>query len=602
MRATKQFFLLICIIFLSVPAPAQESPQETGEHPARGIVYTTIITGEMEPRIRQALTQMSDTKSLEERPPMTTAQLHRRARADVSEFTEAFRSFGFYSPEIHYSMDKEKSPVVVEFKINPGPPYLISKVNIVTICPEMTTLDGLPDPEELDLEPGDRIMAQKVLDARQILAGHVRNRGYPFPLVSIEEVIIDHNDHTASIEFGLDPGPAAEFGRTDLSGLNRVKQEYVLERLPWEQGDPFRASLMDALRRQLTAGGLFTIVEVTHAMELEEDHALPVNVRVLERKPRTVRAGLSYLSDIGPELKLGWVHRNLRGMGEVLEFDLVASEVLTSLEGGYTIPGWLRPDQNLRFRSGMVLEKTDAYDSESVSARISLERNLTSELTAGIGAGYRIARVKQFGETDDLRLAFFPASLTYDGRDDILDPGTGIRLNLEVTPFLNTLNPEKRFTKTFSSVNTYLELLSDKRLVLANRVAAGTISAENRSDVPPDERYYAGGGGSIRGFAYQKAGELENDKPVGGLSLVEVNNEIRFKVSPRSGLVAFVDGGRAFKSWYPDFDEEIFWGWGLGYRFYTDFGPIRADVAFPVNRRKGVDDSFQIYISLGQAF
>jgi translocation and assembly module TamA len=602
MRVTKHFFLLLIIMFLSGPAPAQDNPEESGEHPARGIVYTTIISGEMEAPIRQALTQMSDTKSLEERPPMTTAQLHRRARADISEFTGAFRSFGFYSPEIDYTIDKEKSPVVVEFKIDPGPPYLISKVNIISICPEMTTLQDLPDSKELDLEPGSRIQAQKVLDARQIIAGHVRNRGYPFPFVSIEEVIIDHNDRTASIEFGLDPGPGAQFGRTGLSGLNRIKEEYILERLPWEQGDPFKASLMDALRRQLTAGGLFTIVEVTHPRELENDSRLPVNVSVTERKPRTVRAGLGYLSDIGPELKIGWLHRNLRGMGEVLEFDLVGSEVLSSLEGGYTIPGWLRPDQNLRFRSGMVLEKTDAYDSESLSASTSLERILTDKLTAGVGAGYRIARVKQFGETHDLRLAFFPASLTFDGRDDILDPGTGIRVNLEVTPFFDTLNPENRFTKTYSSVNTYLELLSEKRIVLANRVAAGTISAENRSDVPPDERYYAGGGGSIRGFAYQKAGELEDDKPVGGLSLVEINSEVRFKVSPRSGLVAFLDGGRAFNSWYPDFDEEIFWGWGLGYRFYTDFGPIRADVAFPVNRRKGVDDSFQIYISLGQAF
>jgi translocation and assembly module TamA len=603
MRTTKQLLFFLLIILWSGFAPAQDIPEGSEEQPARGIVYTTVISGEMESRIRQSLYHISDTKSLEDRPPMTVNQLHRRARADVREFTDAFRSFGFYSPEIEYTLDEKSTPVMVEFQIDPGPAYLIREVSIINICPEMTPLPDLPGPEELNLEPGSRILSQKVLDARQVIAKHVRDRGYPFPFVSIEEVIIDHREHSASIDLGLDPGPAAEFGQTSVSGLDRVRDKYIFDRLPWEKGDPFKASLMDAFRRQLTAGGLFTIVEVTHPGELEDDDTqLPVNVRVLERKPRTVRAGLSYLSDIGPELKVGWVHRNLRGMGEVLEFDLVASEVLTSIKGGYTMPGWLRTDQNLSFRSGMVLENTDAYDSESLYARTSLERMLTSKLTAGVGAGYRIARVKQFGETDDLMLAFFPTSLTFDGRDDILDPGTGIRVNLQVTPFFDTLNPENRFIKTYSSVNTYLELMSEKRIVLANRVVVGTINAEKRSNVPPDERYYAGGGGSIRGFSYQKAGELEDDKPVGGLSLAEINSEIRLKMTRRSGLVAFLDGGRAFKSWYPDFDEEIFWGWGFGYRFYSDFGPIRADVAFPVNRRKGVDDSFQVYISLGQSF
>lgn len=598
----KYLLFTLLIIFCNAFALAGEIPMEKEEQPAQGIIYQTLISGEMEARISQTLTQISDTISLEDRPPMTMAQLHRRAQADIREFTRAFRSFGYYASEISYTIDQESTPVIIEFKVDPGPPYLIREVKITNVCPEMTPLPDLPSLEQLDLEPGSRIGSAKALDARQIIARHIRDRGFPFPLVEIDQVIINHQERSADIFYNIDPGPMAEFGRIQISGLSRVKDEYIFQRLPWQEGDSFKASLIDSFRRQLTAGGLFTIVEVTHDQDLEDDQKLPIQVTVTERKPRTVRAGLSYQSDTGPEFRLGWVHRNLKGQGETLEFDLVASDVLNSLEGGYTIPAWLRTDQKLVFRSGAVHENLDAYNSKSIYVTAMLDRTITERLSAGVGLGYRATRVEQFGATEDLGLFFIPNDLTWDGRDDVLDPGTGMRVNLKVIPFFDTLNPDNRFIKSYASVNTYLELLSDRRIVLANRTAVGAINAESKSKVPPDERYYAGGGGSIRGYSYQSAGQLENDKPVGGLSLFEINNELRFKVSRRSGLVAFFDGGRAFDSSYPDFDERLFWGWGLGYRFYTDFGPIRADIAFPLSRRKGVDDRFQIYIGLGQAF
>ncbi len=602
MVPNKHILFFLILLFCSSLAMADESGQEQDDQPAHGIAYQTVISGEMDNGIRQTLTQISDTISLEERPPMTMAQLHRRARADVQEFSRAFRSFGYYSSEITYSIDKTSTPVLIEFKVDPGPPYLIREVNIINICPDMTPLPDLPSPEQLELEPGTRIRSAKVLDARQIIVRHLRDRGYPFPIVEIDQVIINHHERAADISYNIDPGPAAVFGRTRISGLSRVDDEYILHRLPWEEGDTFRSSLMDSFRRQLTAGGLFTIVEVTHDRELEDDARLPIQVTVTERRPRTFRAGLSYQSDIGPELRLGWVHRNFKGKGEVLEFDLVASDVLYSLEGGYTLPAWLRPDQKLIFKSGLVQENTDAYDSKSLFTTAMVERMFTDRLSVGIGLGYRATRIEQFDETEDLGLFFIPTDLTWDGRDDILDPGTGMRVNLKMIPFFDTLDPDNRFVKTYASVNTYLELLSDKRIVLANRVAVGAINAESKSKVPPDERYFAGGGGSVRGYSYQSAGQLEDGKPVGGLSLAEINSEIRFRATRRSGLVAFFDGGRAFDSSYPDFDERLFWGWGVGYRFYTDFGPIRADIAFPLSRRKGVDDRFQLYISLGQAF
>ncbi|MFP4324395.1 MAG: autotransporter assembly complex protein TamA [Desulfonatronovibrio sp.] len=598
----KCLLILLLVLTYSPCSMAAQDPAKPEEQTPRAINYQTVISGQLEDRIHQTLIQISDTKTLENRPPITDAQLKRRARADIDKFTKALRSFGFYSSQVSYSVDQTSSPVTVEFKIEPGPPYLIKKADIAFTCLDTDPRPDLPTQEELNLEQGSRITSARVLDARQIILKHAREQGFPLPFVQVGEVIIDHQTHEAKIYYLLDPGPLADFGRTKVSGLSRVKEEYILQALPWQKGDPFKASLMNSLRRTLTASGLFTMVEVKHESELKEDEKLPIIVSVTERKPRTVRAGLGYQSDTGPEARLGWTHRNFRGMGEVLGFRLVVSDELNSLTSSYTIPAWLRTDQNLSFESGLVDEKRDAYDSTSLYAQTMLERKITPELSAGAGLGYRAARVKQFGETTDLGLLYIPTDLTWDGRDDILNPGTGIRFNFKIIPYFDTLDTKNRFIKAYASVSTYLELLSEKRIVLANRVALGAINAQSKSKVPPDERFYAGGGGSVRGYSYQTAGELENKNPVGGTSLAEINSELRFKITKNSGLVAFLDGGRAFDSSYPNFEDKLYWGWGLGYRYFTDFGPVRMDIAFPLDRRKGVDDSFQIYISLGQSF
>ena len=145
-------------------------------------------------------------------------------------------------------------------------------------------------------------------------------------------------------------------------------------------------------------------------------------------------------------------------------------------------------------------------------------------------------------------------------------------------------------------------LLLDPVVLLALKGVVGTIGGANRDDVPADLRFYAGGGGSIRGYPYQKVGPLEDHEPKGGRSLVEVSAEVRFKITEKIGLVAFLDGGNAFASSFPDPGETLRWGAGGGVRYYTPVGPLRLDVGVPLERREGIDDPYQVYISLGQAF
>ena len=137
---------------------------------------------------------------------------------------------------------------------------------------------------------------------------------------------------------------------------------------------------------------------------------------------------------------------------------------------------------------------------------------------------------------------------------------------------------------------------------MAGGANVGAIVGAERNEIPADERFYAGGGGSIRGYAYQTVAPLSGTDPIGGRSIFELSLELRLKLTEQFGLVTFLDGGNAFTSQTPDFRESLLWGTGLGFRYYTPIGPLRLDVAFPLDRREGIDDSFQVYVSLGQAF
>jgi translocation and assembly module TamA len=158
------------------------------------------------------------------------------------------------------------------------------------------------------------------------------------------------------------------------------------------------------------------------------------------------------------------------------------------------------------------------------------------------------------------------------------------------------------FNKSRVDYAHYLKVLDEPQIVLAGRTALGAMVGEPRSAIPANLRFYAGGGGSVRGFGYQLAGKLnEDDKPIGGRSLFELSGEVRLRITETIGAVAFVDAGTVYSSSYPNFSETLRVGAGPGLRYFSPIGPIRLDVGFPLNPRNS-DDTWQLYISIGQAF
>lgn len=592
------FFVAVTVFFTCIFGPGVCAGETT-------IQYNVALEGVPDKKLRSDLKAASQLLALKDHPPATVSILNRRAQGDVPSFIDIFRGQGYYDVDVHFEIDEAKKPVLVTYHFEPGPVYRFASVELkLTTAEELARLK-LPHPEDLGLKQGRPARAATVLDAQKKIEEKLKKTGYPFARVDEKRVVVDHETKEVSVTFLVTSGPPARFGSTSVTGLESLDEKFVLGKIPWRRGEKFDSDLVSEFQRRLTRTNLFSQVQITHADSLTNDGELPISVKVSERKHRTVSIGARYYTDEGPGGKVSWENRNLFHGGERLAFSATASLLGYAGEASYTKPEFLRNDQTITLDSKLGYDDTNEYKGQNLDSIVIVERRFDREENRlGLGPGLRLERVTEKARniTDEFGLLYLNSYFNWDTTDNLLDPSRGGRLTLKLNPYYDTVGSNTGFVKAFGNYSRYFKLWDSPSIVLATRAALGFIAGADRDAIPADLRFYAGGGSSVRGYPYQSLSPLLGTTPLGGGSLVELSFELRTRVSDRFGVAAFLDGGEAFKTPYPDFSEPLRWGTGMGVRYYTPFGPLRLDVATPLDRRPGVDGYIQVYISLGQAF
>lgn len=568
-----------------------------------GLEYKVVIAGPIDRTLHTTLEGISDTVALrKEKPPMSQGLLWRRVQGDIPRFLSALKSEGYFGAQLKADIDTSADPIVVTFQVDPGPGYPLKTVDIEVVGEKNGAALEVPEPEDLGLRLGETAKAKAIVDGRKQLLSILKKREFPFPRILRQKVTVVHADTSVAVVYAITPGPRARFGDTQITGLESVREAIVRRKIPWQHGDPYNAELLADLQQRLRATGLFATVRVEPGETLVEGDLLPITVAVNERKHRSVSAGVSYKTDEGLGVKISWEHRNILHEGERLTLSTTTSDYTLAAEGTFRKPEFLRNDQSLLFNLRLAEDRPDAYTSRSFRSSAIVDRNLRKEITVGGGLTFKTSNIDQLGSEESYSLLSVPVHLDWDTRNDALDPTGGARLALQLAPYYDTMETDYAFFKGRFTSSGYLPVAMKSRLVLAGQVAVGAITGGVREAIPADELFYAGGGGSIRGYAFQSVGPLAEGEPLGGRSVLELSAELRLKVTDRLGLVVFLDGGSAFEGNRLDTGEELRWGAGAGLRYFTPVGPIRLDIGVPLNRRPEVDESIQLYVSLGQAF
>lgn len=557
--------------------------------------YAVQITG-APADLTEKLDLVSDLKKgLREYP--TRAALRRAAERDAEAIRNALSAAGYYAATVDVSLaGKDNSDLTdVIFTVKSGPAFTVTEYEVLYA----DEFEGRPTSLT---EAGVRETASAdgaSLRLRQLeFLNHLLENGYPDAKIISRRAIANFETGAASAVFVFETGPKARFGDITFEGLNKTKPSYLRRLSTWETGEEFDQSKLRTYRDRLAATGLFSTIDPVVGQHNAEGLA-PVTVELAERKRRTIGGGASYSTDEGLGGRLFFENRNLFGRGENLRIEGRGSELEQSLNFDAVRPMPRLPGElfaNVEFLN----ETTDAFDARTLGVAAGVSRNwLDDRLKTRAALALETSNVRAEGE-EEQRTYFVstPLSVLWNSEKDILNPSQGVQAALTVTPYTGS----DTFVQSTLSARSRVHFGASDRFTIAGRTLLGATLGDSLLDLPRNKRYFAGGGGSVRGFGFQEVGPLDDqNNPLGGRSLIEAAVEARAKVSQNIQLAAFVDTGSVSTSALPDFTDEFFIGYGGGIRYFTPIGPIRLDAAFPLDQREA-DRSFQIYIALGQSF
>ena len=547
--------------------------------------------------------------------PANLAQIDRRAVEDSDLIDQLLRASGQYGAAIEVNIvppPKMGTPTQVVFKVDPGPVYTFAAI-------DLTVPPGGPKDlaaSTLGLSVGDKVDVGVVAAAEDGLALRLADAGYPFPKIGPQDIVVDHATRTATLTQAIDPGRRAVFGRVRFA--DTVKKPPfsndhlgLLARL--RSGERYNAADLEDLRRALIQTGLFGAAQIrAEAAGVNADGTQVVDLVVAtEPAPyRTVAAQLGYSTGQGIRFEASWQHRNLLPPEGAVTFRGVGAEREQLLGAELRRRNWRKRDVSTVGRFEFKAEQQDAFDARTMTLGAAIERETNliwqKKWAYSLGTEIVVSSERDFSQPGNAFNTFeifaLPLNLTYDGSNNLLDPMRGFRLT-------GRLSPELAYQ---SSIFTYAKVQLDgsvyqpfgERLTLAARAHVGTILGASRGTIAPTRRFYAGGGGSVRGFGYQQVGPMDaSGTPLGGNSIIETSVEARYKFRAFGndlGIVPFVDAGQVSTGTLPTFDG-VKVGVGLGLRYYTAFGPVRIDVATPVNPGPN-DPRVGFYVSIGQSF
>ncbi len=570
---------------------------------------TAEIRGEMPDELRVQLVQAVGES---DGPPSNRFEARRRARAAAEDATALLRSEGYYQATVQDEVVGEEAPVAVVVVVI-GPRFLLA-------TPTVTWTDEVPSPEidqaarsELDLTTGDPGRAIDVIAAEGRLVAALSRRGHADARATPRRVVVDHASLTVEPEYRIDAGPLVTLNGVRLETRGRTNADWVDYLRPWEEGDVYDPEQVAELERRLLETGVYDGVGVAlaPAEQVTAGGDRPVIVTLTDRPRRILEVGATISTGEGAGVDAIWTHHNRFGRADTLRYQARIADIDSRIGADLSLPHWRRPGRTLTLSGALVNEDTDAYVRTALTASADLRQRIgrTSYFTYGIGLDAGQYKENRFDPATQLPISFDRDLVILTGRgsaytdasNDPLDPTRGWRLFVSAQPTAVAGEDTVLFVRAEAQVSAYLPIQDDARTVLAGRVRLGSILGGDELTVPSDRLFYSGGGGSVRGYSYQGVGpRLPDNTPRGGISLFETSIEARHKLRGALGVAVFVDAGAVGFQEYPDFNDVRF-GAGIGVRYDLPFGPIRADIAFPLDRRDG-DASFQIYVSIGQAF
>lgn len=628
-RSFAPFLALIvtCLAVAKGPAISRASDvvaEATQASPDLAYVTNLTIEGETE-ELRAAVMEASRLFSLGDETFDTVGILFLRAREDERRMRRALNALGYFGARVAVAIegvavrDAEAEDgiaslptgkkLAVTIDIIPGPRFKLADITVRQKAGLEPNLPAEVTPASIGLKAGALAKSADIIAAQARAIDLMREKGYPFARLEQRKATANHETATLDVVLEFDPGPKATFGTVSITGTQRMDPAFVSGLAPFRPGDSFHASLLKDFKDSMERLGVFNAIRIDEATQLDVKSGLPLTVAVDERPLRAIGVAANWSTLEGAALSSYWEHRNLFGHAEKLRIEASAARLFLNalqdyefaLQGLLTLPAWPDRRDEVFVSAAAKKERPDAYARDALELGFGWTRRFDRALAVEAGVALSRANEEDAFGSRNLTTVTLPTAILYDTRNDPLEPVRGLRASVELRPLVNLEDIENAAARMLAQGAAYLSVDDDARTVVAGRVAAGLSLGAGIADLPADLRFFSGGGGSVRGYAFQGLSPRDAaDRIIGGASLAEASLEVRHWLLEDIGVALFADAGGAFDTDAPDFSD-MGTGVGVGARYRTPVGPLRLDVAIPLDPRPS-DPDFSIYVGLGQAF
>lgn len=568
------------------------------------IEYSVYFIGLDDPKALETLKTVSDLTTLQKKPPASINALRYRADSDIPELLRVLHAHGYYEATVNIRIEESGGEVFVFVMIQPGPVYKIDEysVDLYKNTPEDKVCCEKIDLKNIGIELGKPAIATEILAAEQKVLSLLADSGYPLAEVEKREMIADGATKTFHIRLFVQTGPFSRFGSSSFQGLTDVHAKLLDRKTLWKVGDPYCSSSVEETQKKLMDTGLFSSVFVTHDTKLNNSGELPMKFDVVESKHKSVNVGVSYQTFFGPGVTFGWENRNIGGMGRRLTLQGDATKKTHSGSATFFVPDFFTIDQDYVAQAIAMHEKIYTYAERSYSVTNRVERRIHTKYRFSAGIKFERMIVGESVANGTFTLIEVPLYFRFSSANHLLNPTKGATLEYKLIPSANLSHLNRYYLNQSLSHTSYFSVTSNDFLVLAQQLIVESILCKDLQAVPIPKRVLGGSDQDLRGYRYRTVSPLEGHKPKGGLSGIFYTFETRFRINKAIGVVPFFDIGSVYMREIPDFHQKWFKSVGLGIRYFSFLGPLRFDIAFPLDRRKGIDPHYRILVSIGQTF
>ncbi|MBI1747949.1 MAG: outer membrane protein assembly factor BamA [Acidobacteria bacterium] len=527
-----------------------------------------------------------------------------------NRLTDYYHSKGFLNARVKETRfaPAGQRQVKLILDVEEGPLFLTRSLKLFTQSASLLpALRG-----QLTLRIGEPFSYGRIADDQNIVLATLAGLGYQE--ARFEARVQFDSEHGAAATYEINEGERFDIDSVVLLGNRRTRAATIARHLSLQSGEPFSLEKALAGEQALYDTGLFKKAEIRTSPSYHELNRVNVFADVEEAKPYVLAYGFGYQE----------VDR-VRGLLEITNNNVWGTErsISARLRSGFREQRaqlvydqrWVF-DKDLPLRASLFAERTQrfGFKSQSVTGLLQTEYKQTAFTSWFFRYSYKNIRLfdltiplERIRRQDrPVNLGTFSAAFLRDRRDDLLDATKGVYTSLDVSYSPSELGSSVHFAKVFGQQQYFRPL--GRGWVWAGSARIGVIKAFTQSGLAPiSERFFAGGGNSLRGFPLDRAGPLDpsstrtNVLPLGGNALVIGNVEVRVPVNRRVAMAPFYDTGNVFP-WIHSIKPRGFSNAvGLGLRVKTPIGPMRLDMGFNF-RRATVLPARQIHFSVGPQF